>query len=107
MHFVSRAMPIDNIDGKSHKMELKSSHNYSAIIQSQNHATRYSGPWERTHTHAQTYARTHTHPPTYTHTRTLKVISKTWCALVTGLGMPGLKSIKKQAKLAIYQWFMN
>ena len=29
-HFVTRVMPIDRINGKSHKTELKSSHNYSA-----------------------------------------------------------------------------
>ena len=28
-HFVTRVTPIDDIDGKSHKMELKSSYNYS------------------------------------------------------------------------------
>ena len=29
IHFVTRATPIDEIDGKSHKMEPKSFHNYS------------------------------------------------------------------------------
>ena len=29
MHFVTRVTPIDDIDSKSHKTELKSSHNYS------------------------------------------------------------------------------
>ena len=29
MHFATRVTPIDDIDGKSHKMELKSSRNYS------------------------------------------------------------------------------
>ena len=29
MHFTTRAMLINDIDGKSHKMELKSSRNYS------------------------------------------------------------------------------
>jgi len=28
-HFVTRAMPIDDIDGKSHKTELESSRNHS------------------------------------------------------------------------------
>ena len=32
MHFITRAMPIDDIDSKSHKMELKSSHNYLLIF---------------------------------------------------------------------------
>ena len=29
MHFITRVAPIDDIDGKSHKMELKGSRNYS------------------------------------------------------------------------------
>ena len=29
MHFATRAMPINDIDGNSHKTEQKSSHNYS------------------------------------------------------------------------------
>ena len=29
MHFVTRTTPINKIDGKSHKTELKSSRNYS------------------------------------------------------------------------------
>ena len=28
-HFITRAAPIDDIDGKSHKIELKGSRNYS------------------------------------------------------------------------------
>ena len=47
-HFITRATPIDKIDGKSHKMELKSSHNYSASL---NHATSYLWPRGRTRTH--------------------------------------------------------
>ena len=65
MHFVFRAMSINDIGGKTHKTELKSSHNYSIII-SQNHPTNYvfmaSGAYTHTHTH------THTHTQTYTHT---------------------------------------
>ena len=29
MHFITRTTPIDDIDGKSHKTELKSRRNYS------------------------------------------------------------------------------
>ena len=36
MHFITRATPIDDIDGKRHKMELKSCHNYSTNL---NHAS--------------------------------------------------------------------
>ena len=32
MHFVTRAVPIDDIDGKSHKTELKSNHNHSTKL---------------------------------------------------------------------------
>ena len=49
MHLVTRAMPIDDINGKGHKTELKSSHNIQPIVQSLNHATSYL--WPRGHTH--------------------------------------------------------
>ena len=50
-------MPIDDIDGKSHKTELKAAEIIQPIIQIQNHATSYLWPWGHTHTH------THTHAP--------------------------------------------
>ena len=56
-HFVTRVTPIDEIDGKSHKTELKSSRNYST-----NHLKSKSRHWlfiasgMETHTHMHTLA---------------------------------------------------
>ena len=48
MHFVTRTKPIEGIDGKSHKMDLKSSRIYSTNQPAISHIASY------------THARTHT-----------------------------------------------
>ena len=48
MHFVTRATPVDDIDGKSHKIELKSSRNYSTNYIN---ANSYLWPQGRSHTY--------------------------------------------------------
>ena len=49
--FVTRATLIDDIDSKSHKMELKKAESIKLIIQRQNHTTSYLWPRDlRTHT---------------------------------------------------------
>ena len=69
MHFINRAMPIDDIDGKSHKAELKAAESIQSIIQSQNLATSYLCLGDvHTSMHTRTCTPTHTH--THTHTRT-------------------------------------
>ena len=58
-HFITRAMPIDDIDGKSHKTELKSSHNYSTnCVKSKSHHYLFMalGVYTHTHTHTHTLA---------------------------------------------------
>ena len=42
--FVTRATLIDDIDSKSHKMELKKAESIKLIIQRQNHTTSYLWP---------------------------------------------------------------
>ena len=49
--FVTRATVIDDIDSKSHKMELKKAESIKLIIQRQNHTTSYLWP-RGIHTHA-------------------------------------------------------
>ena len=49
--FVTRATLIDDIDSKSHKMELKKAESIKLIIQRQNHTTSYLWP-RGIHTHA-------------------------------------------------------
>jgi len=51
-HFVTRAMPINDIGGKSHKIELKFAEINQPIIQSQNHATSYVFMASAAYTHA-------------------------------------------------------
>ena len=41
MHFITRATSINDIDGKSYKLELKTAGITQQIIQSKNHATSY------------------------------------------------------------------
>ena len=61
MHFVTRAMSIDDIDGKSHKTELKSSHNCSTnCIKLKSCHDLFMASRAYTHTH------THTHTHTFT-----------------------------------------
>ena len=60
MYFVTRATPIDDIDSKSHKTELKSSRNYST-----NHTKSKSR-----HLLFMASGRTHAHTHTHTHTHT-------------------------------------
>ena len=54
MHFVTGTTPIDDIDGKSHKTELNSSHNYSTNRLSLHYVVTYlrmaSGGYTCTHT---------------------------------------------------------
>ena len=69
-------MPMDDIDSKSNKMEVKSSHNYSTNhIKPKSHHQLFMALGEHTHTH------THTNTHTHAYTRRLK---KTRCALATG-----------------------
>ena len=55
MHIITRATFIHDIDSKSHKMELKSSRNYSINYTSQNHTTSYL--WPQGHTYACIHTR--------------------------------------------------
>ena len=51
MHFVTRPMPIDDIDGKSHKLELKAAEIIQPITQSQIMPLVILWPHGHTHTH--------------------------------------------------------
>ena len=55
--FVTRATLINDIDSKSHKMELKKAEGIKLIIQHQNHTTSYLWPRDlHTHAHIHTYS---------------------------------------------------
>ena len=72
MHFVTRATLIDDINRKSYKMEVKSSHNYSTNHMKPLVIYGLGGVHPHTHTPTRMHAHTHTH----THTHTRKVISR-------------------------------
>ena len=79
MHFVTRAAPIDDIDGKSYKMEVKSSRNYS---------TNDIKPKSRHKLFMASGACTHACIHTYT--RALKVISRNQVCAGLALGLKRL-----------------
>ena len=56
-HFVTSVTPIADIDRKSHKTELESSHDYSTNHFKSNHTTSYI--WHRGWTHTHTHTNTH------------------------------------------------
>ena len=68
-HFVTRARPIDDIDGKSHKTKLKSSRNYST-----NHFK--SNSCHYLYVCGLGGGHTHTHINTHTYFGGMKVISR-------------------------------
>ena len=51
-HSIARATPINDIGGKSHKIELKFAEIIQPIMQSQNHATSYVFMASAAYTHA-------------------------------------------------------
>ena len=82
MHFVTRATPMDDMNGKSHKMELKYSHDYSTnCIKSKS-------------CHCLFMAQGHTHTHTDTHTFMDKSDFKKSGTPTCGRRTPGLKTME-------------
>ena len=74
--FVTRVTPIDDIDSKCHKMELKSSRNYSTnhLMSKIKPLIIYGLGGEHAHAHTRTHTHTHTH--THTYFSSMRVISR-------------------------------
>ena len=83
-HFVTRVTPIDDIDVKSHKTELKSSRNYS---------TYQSFKVKITPLVIYSLGSGHTHTHTHTHCQN-EVISRNQAR--SAAGAPGLKTVSGQ-----------